>query len=146
VQTIQNEYSLLCRLYDTDLAELAVNENVTLLAYSPLAAGLLTGQVPGRWRAEGKPRGALAGPRRAIHAPGALSAVKAYLEIAERHGLDPVHMALAFTVQRPFPVSTIFGATTSAQLAHILEGLDVTLDAAVLEEIDATHRAMPMPY
>jgi hypothetical protein len=47
VQSIQNEYSLLCRLYDTDLAELAVNEKVTLLAYSPLAAGLLTGKYQG---------------------------------------------------------------------------------------------------
>jgi aryl-alcohol dehydrogenase-like predicted oxidoreductase len=145
VQTIQNEYSLLCRLYDTDLGELAVNENVTLLAYSPLAAGLLTGKyqdggVPKGSRRENGPD---LGGR---YTERALSAVKAYLEIAERHGLDPVHMALAFTVQRPFPVSTIFGATTSAQLAHILEGLDVTLDAAVLEEIDATHRAMPMPY
>jgi aryl-alcohol dehydrogenase-like predicted oxidoreductase len=47
VQSIQNEYSLLCRLYDTDLGELAVNEKVTLLAYSPLAAGLLTGKYQG---------------------------------------------------------------------------------------------------
>ena len=74
------------------------------------------------------------------------AAVDAYHDIARRHGLDPVHMALAFTVQRPFPVSTIFGATTSEQLAHIIDGLDMTLETAVLEEIDATHRAMPMTY
>jgi len=145
VQSIQNEYSLLCRHYDTDLAELAVNEQVTLLAYSPLAAGLLTGKYQGG----AVPKGSR---REANHELGgraterAFAAVDAYLDIARRHGLDPVHMALAFTVQRPFPVSTIFGATTSEQLAHIVEGLDVTLDAAVLEEIDATHRAMPMTY
>jgi len=145
VQSIQNEYSLLCRLYDTDLAELAVNEQVTLLAYSPLAAGLLTGKYQ---------RGALPdGSRMAINGDlggrktdRAFEAVAAYLDLAGKHGLDPVHMALAFTVQRPFPVSTIFGATTSDQLAHILKGLDLTLPDAVLEEIDTVHKAHPMPY
>jgi aryl-alcohol dehydrogenase-like predicted oxidoreductase len=145
VQAIQNEYSLLCRIYDTDLSELAVNEQVTLLAYSPLAAGMLTGKyqgdvVPAGSRRENGPD--LFGRV----TPRSFAAVDAYLGIAERHGLDPVHMALAFTVQRPFPVSTIFGATTSGQLAHILAGLDVTLTAEVLEEIDATNRAMPMTY
>jgi aryl-alcohol dehydrogenase-like predicted oxidoreductase len=145
VQSIQNEYSLLCRLYDTDLAELAVNEKVTLLAFSPLAAGLLTGkyqsgEIPPNSRREGNETlGGRVTDR-------AFQAVEAYSGIARRHGLDPVHMALAFTVQRPFPVSTIFGATTSGQLAHILKGLDVTLSGDVLEEIDAAHRAIPMPY
>ncbi len=145
VQSIQNEYSLLCRLYDTDLAELAVNEKVTLLAFSPLAAGLLTGkyqngEIPPNSRREGNETlGGRVTDR-------AFQAVEAYSGIARRHGLDPVHMALAFTVQRPFPVSTIFGATTSGQLAHILTGLDATLSGAVLEEIDAAHRAIPMPY
>ncbi|MDG4648598.1 aldo/keto reductase [Roseibacterium sp. SDUM158017] len=145
VQTIQNEYSLLCRLYDTDMGELAVNEQVTLLAYSPLAAGLLTGKYQG---------GAIpAGSRRDGNATlggrvtdRAFEAVDAYAAIAARHGVDLVHMALAFTVQRPFPVSTIFGATTSGQLAHILDGLDVTLSDEVLADISAAHRAMPMPY
>lgn len=145
VQTIQNEYSLLCRLYDTDLAELAVNEKVTLLAFSPLATGLLTGKYQGGVVPKGSRRenSSDLGGRATARV---FDAVDAYLGIAERHGLDPVHMALAFTVQRPFPVSTIFGATTSQQLSRIIDGLDVTLDASVLEEIDATHRAMPMPY
>ncbi len=73
-------------------------------------------------------------------------AVQAYLDIAAEHGLDPVHMALAFTVQRPFPVSTIFGATTEAQLAHILEGLDTALSDEVLQAIDTAHRTHAMPY
>ena len=76
----------------------------------------------------------------------AFAAVAAYLDLAQKHGVDPVHMALAFTVQRPFPVSTIFGATTSEQLAHILSGLDVTLSAALMEEIDTLHKAHPMPF
>ena len=145
VQSIQNEYSLLCRLYDTDLAELAVNEAVTLLAFSPLGAGLLTGKYQ---------NGALpAGSRMAINgdlggrkSARVFDAVAAYLDMAARHGLDPVHMALAFSVQRPFPVSSIFGATTCDQLAHILKGIDLTLGAEQLAEIDQIHKAHPMPY
>lgn len=145
VQSIQNEYSLLCRLYDTDLAELAVNEGVTLLAYSPLGAGLLTGKYQ---------NGALpAGSRMAINGdlggrktPRVFDAVAAYLDLAARHGLDPIHMALAFSVQRPFAVSTIFGATTCDQLAHILKGMDLTLSSAQLDEIDQIHKAHPMPF
>jgi aryl-alcohol dehydrogenase-like predicted oxidoreductase len=145
VQTIQNEYSLLCRLYDTDLGELAVNEKVTLLAYSPLGAGLLTGKYQNGACPEGS-RMAGNGDLGGRKTDRAFEAVAAYLALAEKHGIDPVHMALAFTVQRPFPVSTIFGATTSDQLAHILSGLDVTLSEEVLEEIDATYKAHPMPF
>jgi aryl-alcohol dehydrogenase-like predicted oxidoreductase len=145
VMSLQNEYSLLCRLYDTDFAELAVNEQLTLLAYSPLAAGLLTGKyqngaIPEGSRMEGN--GDLGGRK----SPRVFDAVAAYLDLAQKHGIDPVHMALAFTVQRPFSVSTIFGATTSAQLTRILDGLDVTLSSDVLDEIDAIHRAHPLPY
>jgi aryl-alcohol dehydrogenase-like predicted oxidoreductase len=145
VQSIQNEYSLLCRLYDTDMAELAVNERVTLLAYSPLGAGLLTGKYQDGALPEGS-RMAINGDLGGRKTDRAFDAVAAYLNLAEKQGVDPVHMALAFTVQRPFPVSTIFGATTAAQLGHILDGLDVTLSDAVLEEIDAIHKAHPMPF
>lgn len=145
VQSIQNEYSLLCRLYDTDMGELAVNEQVTLLAYSPLGAGLLTGKYQGGALPQGS-RMAINGDLGGRKTDRAFAAVAAYLALAEKHGIDPVHMALAFTVQRPFPVSTIFGATTSDQLAHILSGLDVTLSTELLEEIDATYRAHPMPF
>ncbi|MBF9046622.1 aldo/keto reductase [Rhodobacterales bacterium LSUCC0031] len=145
VQSIQNEYSLLCRLYDTDLAELAVNEQITLLAYSPLAAGLLTGKYQNGALPEGS-RMALNGDLGGRKTDRVFPAVAAYLDMARRHGLDPIHMALAFSVQRPFPVSTIFGATTCDQLAHILAGLDVTLTAEQLAEIDQIHKAHPMPF
>jgi aryl-alcohol dehydrogenase-like predicted oxidoreductase len=145
VQSIQNEYSLLCRLYDTDLAELAVNEQVTLLAYSPLGAGLLTGKYQNGALPDGS-RMAINGDLGGRKTDRVFDAVAAYLKIAANHGLDPVHMALAFSVQRPFPVSTIFGATTCNQLAHILKGLDVTLTSDQLAEIDQVHKAHPMPF
>lgn len=145
VASIQNEYSLLCRLYDTDLAELSVNEDVGLLAFSPLATGLLTGKYQ---------QGAIPdGSRRSISAElgGRVSdrvfpAVDAYLEVARTHELDPVHMALAWCRTRPFMASAIFGATRTAQLKHILASVDVTLSQEVLDALNAVHHQHPMVY
>lgn len=143
--SVQNEYSLLCRLYDTDMAEMAVNEDVVLLSFSPLAAGLLTGKYQNGAVPEGS-RMALnvnLGGRKTARV---FDAVAAYLEVAQKHGLDPVHMAMAWQRSRPFPVSAIFGATTLAQLEHILAGDDLVLSDEVLKDIDTAHRAHPMPY
>ena len=145
VASIQNEYSLLCRYYDSDLAELAVNEDVVLLAFSPLAVGILTGKYQNGAMPEGS-RLALQSEPSGRVTPQAFAATDAYLEIARRHGIDPVHLALAFTVQRPFPVSTIFGATTQDQLDRILAGLDTVLSDEILADINATHRAHGMPF
>lgn len=145
VQTVQNEYSLLCRAYDTDMAELAFHEDVTLLAFSPLATGFLTGKYRGGAVPEGS-RMTLSPELGGRNTARAHAAAAEYVAVAEKHGLDPVHMALAFTVQRPFGVSTIFGASTSAQLRHILDGRDTVLTDEVLADLDATHRAHPMPY
>ncbi len=145
VETVQNEYSLLCRLYDTDMAELSHNEQVTLLAFSPLAAGFLTGKYQGGEVPEGS-RKSINEKMGGRMSDRVLDVTQAYLDIAARHGLDPVHMSLAFCCQRPFPVSPIFGATTMAQLQVILDGKDLVLSDEVLEEIDAAHCAHPMPY
>lgn len=145
VASIQNEYSLLCRMYDTDLAELSHYEDVGLLAFSPLGTGLLTG----KYRNGAVPDGS----RKSINAelggrqsPRVDGVVEAYLDIAQRHALDPVHMALAWCRTRPFMASAIFGATNVGQLEHILKAVDVELSEAVLAEITAAHRAHPMPY
>lgn len=145
VASIQNEYSLMCRLYDTDLAELSVNEDVGLLSFSPLAAGLLTGKYADGAVPEGSRKSFVAnlGGR---ETPRAHEAVAAYLAIAERYGLDPVHMALAWCRTRPFMASAIFGATHLDQLDRILGSVDLTLSDEVLTEIDNAHRAHPMPY
>lgn len=145
VISIQNEYSLMCRLADTDLAEVCMNEGPRVLSYSPLATGLLTGKYQ---------KGAVPeGSRLAIY-PGlggrvterAFPAVDAYQAVADKHGLDLVQMALAFSVSRPFMGSTIFGASSMEQLGLILDGKDLVLSDEVLAEIDAAHRAHPMPF
>ncbi|MCH2066362.1 aldo/keto reductase [Shimia sp.] len=145
VASIQNEYSLLCRMADTDLAELCVNEDVGILAFSPLATGLLTGKYQNGVTPDGS-RKAINGDLGGRVSLRVFDAVQAYLDIADKHGLDSVHMAMAFTVQRPFMCSSIFGATTVDQLERILAGADLRLSAEVLKDISAAHRAHPMPY
>ncbi|UWQ92519.1 aldo/keto reductase [Rhodobacteraceae bacterium M382] len=145
VASIQNEYSLVCRMYDTDLAELSVNEDVGLLAFSPLGTGLLTGKYQGGALPEGS-RKTINPELGGRHSDRVYDAVDAYLEIAARHGLDPVHMALAWCRTRPFMASAIFGATRLAQLDHILGSTDLELSQEVLDEINVAHRAHPMPY
>ncbi len=143
--SIQNEYSLLCRMFDTDLAELSVNEHVGLLAYSPLATGLLSGKYA--------PNLIPPGSRRSVN-PGlggrvserVWGAIAAYQQIADRHGLNICQMALAWCRSRPFMTSAIFGATTLEQLELALGSVHLTLSDQVLAEISAAHKAHPMPY
>lgn len=145
VASIQNEYSLLCRMYDTDLAELSVNEDVGLLAFSPLAVGLLTGKYQNGAMPKGS-RMELSNELGGRKTERVFPAVDAYLAIAQDHGLDVVHMALAWCRTRPFMCSAIFGATSIDQLDRILGSVDVTLSDDVLAAIDKAHRAHPMPY
>jgi aryl-alcohol dehydrogenase-like predicted oxidoreductase len=145
VATIQNEYSLLCRYFDTDLAELCFNEEIPLLAYSSLAAGLLTGKYAGNVIPDNtrRARNAELGGR---ITPRVFEAVSGYLAIAQEFGLDPVHMAYQWTRTRPFAVVPIVGARTAAQAEHLFRGVDVTLPTDALVQIDAMHRAHPLPF
>ncbi|MCV3271222.1 aldo/keto reductase [Roseobacter sinensis] len=145
VASVQNEYSLLCRLYDTDMAEMSIQEDVSLLAFSPLAAGLLTGKYQ-NGAVPRKSRMSLNADLGGRKTDRAFSAVQAYLDIAERHGLDPTQMALAWCRTRPFMGSIIFGSTTMEQLETCLGAMDLTLDQTVLDEISEAHRQHPMPY
>jgi aryl-alcohol dehydrogenase-like predicted oxidoreductase len=143
--SVQNEYSLLCRAFDTDFAELAVMENVPLLAFSILATGLLTGKYAGDATPPGSRRSFTPGLGGRT-TPRAHAAVAAYHDLARRHGLDPVQMAIAFCEARPFPCIPILGATTVAQLDGQLGAAGLRLSAEVLGEIDAIHRDQPLPF
>jgi aryl-alcohol dehydrogenase-like predicted oxidoreductase len=144
VASVQNEYSLLCRLYDTDMAELSHHEEITLLAFSPLAAGILTGKYAG---------GAVPEGSRLSRTPGLSGritdrvgpAVEAYHAVARRHGLDPVQMALAFVRARPFPAIPILGATAPTS-SPARSAPRRWLGPEALADIAAVHKAHPMPY
>ncbi len=145
VASIQNEYSLMCRLYDTDLAELGVHEDVTCLAYSPLAVGMLSGKYSGGAVPEGSRRslnrelGGRSNPR-------AYEIADVYVNIAREAGLDPVTMAIAWVLGRPFPVIPIIGGTSVAQLDKSLDAAGMVLPPDVLKAIEKAHHAHPMPF
>jgi len=145
VASVQNEYSLMCRLYDTDMAEVSHVEDVVCFSFSPLAAGLLTGKYAGGAIPEGS-RMSIGPELGGRNQPRAHAAVDAYAAVAQKHGMSLAHMAMAFQRSRPFKVSAIFGATTSAQLDELLAGKDIVLSDACLADIDEVHRAHPMPY
>jgi len=143
--TVQNSYSLVSRNADIDLAEALYREKMSLLAYSPLAMGLLTGKymdgahppnarltlfdsVGGRFR---KP---------IVH-----EAVDAYAKLAKRRGLTLVQLALGYVRSRWYVGSTIIGATTLEQLAEDIDAAQVVLDAQTLAEIAAIQQHYPNP-
>ena len=138
--TIQNEYNLLRRHFDLDLAEICAFEDVGLLAYSPLAAGLLSGKYNDGNVPSGT-RGALAAMWRLN--PHSEAATKAYMTLAGEHGLDVCQMAIAFCLTRPFMASVIIGATSMDQLRSNIAAGELALSGAVLEEIEALHRLYP---
>jgi len=145
MQSIQNEYSLLCRIFEPDFAEVAVAEQVGLLAWSPLGTGMLSGKYAGGARPAGT-RWTLLPSSPARDTPQAHAAVAAYQQIAQKHGLDVCEMALAFVNDRPFVTSNIIGATSMAQLVSNISSINLTLSSEVLSDIAAVYRQYPMPY
>jgi aryl-alcohol dehydrogenase-like predicted oxidoreductase len=145
MESLQNEYSLMCRMADTDLAELMTYEQVSLLPYSPLATGLLTGKYQGGAVPEGS-RMAINGDLGGRRSDNAFVAVDAYLEVAKRFDLDPALMALNWSARRPFVASSIFGATTLDQLKHLVKAVDFDLPDEAWTALDQVNRAHPMPY
>lgn len=145
VATLQNEYSLLARLFDTDLAEVSVNEGIPLMAYSPLATGLLSGKYAGNVTPDNSRRSRVPDLGGRI-TPRVFEAVAAYLGIAADHGLDPCQMALTWLRTRPFEVFPIIGATDLDQLTLALTSVEVTLEPEALGEIARVYRAFPLPY
>ncbi len=144
VATIQNEYNLLYRPYDLDMAEVSHHEDIGLLAYSPLAAGLLTGKYLGGAKPEGS-RGSINGDLGGRLQPLQEPAVKAYADVAKKHGLDFAQMAIAFCLTRPFMASAIIGATSMEQLKADIGAADLTLSDEVMADIAAVYRQYPMP-
>ena len=143
--SVQNEYSLMCRMADTDVAEACVNERIDMFAFSPLATGLLTGKYQKGAVPEGS-RLSLSPDLGGRRTKRAFEAVDAYLEVARKHKLDPVHMALAWCCQRPFMGSVIFGATSIAQLEKAIGSSKVILTPEMMRHLDEVNQAHPLPY
>jgi aryl-alcohol dehydrogenase-like predicted oxidoreductase len=144
IASIQNPYNLLNRSFEVGLAEVALQEKVGLMAYAPLAAGVLSGkyldgQVPKGTRWDIDPR-----PSRYKRAKTD-EAVRGYLDVAKKHGLDATQMALAFVNRQPFVTATIIGATKMEHLASNIASVDLSLGDEVVADINAVHALIPNP-
>ena len=152
-QSIQNNFSLLNRRFMDELANVCRQEQVSLLPYSPLGGGVLSGkynlgEVPlnsrfADYRQSGETRQRAMADR--FLNEGTLASTEHYLEIAGAAGLAPVTLATAWSMQHDFVASTIIGARTAEQLEDSLAALDVTLDDEVLRQCDAVHKQILYP-
>jgi aryl-alcohol dehydrogenase-like predicted oxidoreductase len=142
--SVQNAFNLVNRSYEIGLAEITYEERISLLAYSPLGQGYLTGKYEG---------GALPPHSRKTlfdrlgryEKGNGPCAISAYVSLAKKHGLDPAQMAIAYAVSRPFVTSAIIGATTMEQLKTDIDASVLALSDAVLEDIEKIHLDYPNP-
>ena len=144
MKTIQNAYSLLNRVFEGDMAEVSIRENLGLLAYSPMAFGVLSGKyIEGR--AADNARLKLF-PRFARYSSEqSTAATQQYLDLAKANNMSLAQMSLAFVTQQPFVTSNIIGATSLEQLKENIGSVNVELDADMLAEINAIHAVIPNP-
>jgi len=144
IKTIQNPYSLLNRLFEVGSAEVSMHEKVGLLAYSPLAFGVLSGKF-----LTGEPlpnaRINLFPQYKRYNSEESTQATRLYQEIAQKHGLTLTQLALGFVLQQPFLTSAIIGATTMEQLKENIATIDIVLSNEILAEIDAVQTIIPDP-
>ncbi|MEM7191526.1 MAG: NADP(H)-dependent aldo-keto reductase [Pseudomonadota bacterium] len=144
VVSIQNAFSLVNRAFEVGLSEVAYEEQVGLLGYSPLGQGYLSGKYENGALPEGARKTLFNRLGRYEYGNGP-KAISAYVALAQRHGLDPSQMAISYALSRPFMTSVIIGATTMAQLKTDIDAQALTLSEAVLEEIDQIHLDYPNP-
>lgn len=142
--TVQNPYSLLNRLYEVGMAEIAHRENVGLLAYSPLGFGVLSGKYLGGKRPAGARLTEYDHFKRYTNEQ-AIWATEQYAKIAADAGLDMAQMALAFVNTRHFVTANIIGATSIEQLKSNIDSVNLTLSQEVIEAINKVHEQQPNP-
>ena len=151
-ESIQNNFSLLNRRFLDELATVCQKEQISLLPYSPLAGGVLSGKYNQNKDAQGRFSDYLRSPnaRQRLMAQRfmndkTLASTQKYLKIAADFGLDPVTMATAWSKQFDFVASTIIGATNAEQLDATLAAMDLTLSKEVLKACDKVHEEILYP-
>jgi len=151
-ESIQNNFSLLNRRFLDELATVCKKENISLLPYSPLAGGVLSGKYNANFHAKGRFHDYMNSPNIRQHAMATrflndktLASTEKYITIAKEAGMHPVTLATAWSKQFDFVASTIIGATSAAQLDPIFEAMDLTLSDEVLKACDKVHQEILYP-
>ena len=145
VVSIQNPYNLLNRIYEVSSAEISIREQCGLLAYSPLAFGMLTG----KYRNNQKPKGSrlqLYGDYFSRYSGKLLSLVaEKYFQVAKKYKISPTQLSLAFINKQSFVTSTIIGATTMEQLKENIDSVNINLTSEIIDELNLIHKNNPNP-
>lgn len=144
VATLQNSYHLMNRSIDFGISEIVHRENISLLAYSPLAFGHLTGKYIDNPKEQGRVTMFLGYAQRYTK-PNVAVASAAYVALAREHGLTPTQLALGFVMHRWCVTSTIIGATNMAQLSENIAAWNTKLSPEVLRAIETLHLTMTNP-
>ena len=144
VISIQNPYSLLNRTYEVGLAEFSQRENISLLAYSPLGFGVLTGKYIEAKNIE-KARLTLFESYTRYSNKQSQAATLKYVALAKCHNVSPAQMALAYVNSRPFLGANIIGATNLQQLQENIGSIKLSLSEELLAEIESIHQSIPNP-
>ena len=144
VVSIQNAYNFLNREFELGLAEIAMEEQVGLLAYSPMAQGVLSGKYLDGKRPAGS-RGEMFGRLGRYETPPAEQAIRAYVALAADLGVDPSALANQFVTTRPFVTSNIFGASSPEQLEVVFQSLEITWTKELDARVDEIHAMAPNP-
>ncbi|KAJ7523312.1 hypothetical protein O6H91_18G046400 [Diphasiastrum complanatum] len=152
VISIQNAYNLLCRTFDSGLAESCHQERLSLLAYSPLAMGLLSGKYLSHG---GGPLDARLNLYKGCYAeaecrynsakPNVLPAIQAYVEVSRKYDICPITLAIGFVLKHPLVASVIIGATKLWQLKEQLDSCEEELTPEIIADIDLVHEKYPNP-
>ena len=145
IMSVQNPYSLLNRSYEVGMAEISIRERCGLLAYSPLAFGMLTGKYDDGKKPEGARLTLYANMYTRYTKEKGLKYSKKFNLLAKKFNLTPTQLALAFVNSRPFVTSNIIGATNLKQLSENIETVDIELSNEIFEEIDKIHDECPFP-
>ena len=145
VVSVQNPYSLLNRSYEVGLAEISIRERCGLLAYSPLAFGMLTGKYDDQRYPEGTRLSIYKNIYTRYTKEKGVTSSKKYNALAKDYGLTPTQMALAYVNSKEFVTSNIIGATNLKQLDENINSINVELNKELLEKIDIIHDKQPYP-
>ena len=151
-ESIQNNFSLLNRRFLDELATVCRKENISLLPYSPLGGGVLSGKYNGGFHVKGRFAAYMDSPNVRQRAMATrflndktLASTAKYVEIAKEAGMHPVTLATAWSKQFDFVASTIIGASNAGQLEPIFKAMDLTLSDDVLRACDKVHEEILYP-
>lgn len=144
IAVLQNQYNLLNRSFEIAMSEICYREKIGLMAYSPLAFGVLTGKYTSAQVPKGSRADKMGQMDRFIN-ENSLFAADSYCSLANKHGLTPSQLALAYNLSKDFLLSCIVGCTKISQLKENLTAMDTCLSEEILNEINKIHENIPNP-